>query len=500
LFGLTAIGGVGDKIVESIIDERKKRGNFTSLYNLIRRMPTLNKAVIVSLARGGAMDNLPGSRKAIEEAAEEAVKENKRQIKGKQKAFANEIKDYLIDNPRPGDQINPSGKSKGKRKLTTIEKRAIEGGSLKAMDIDRKINYNDIYLETEAAVFKEALRSAKADIRAELKENPRQSVVAGVADEDNTTDEKTLIEQEGAIIVSKQNEQLKSFSEDITKQIVDALQEVSKRRAAQQGFALAMTEEADPTLSEQEWDEITRLNYERGKLGTYVTGHPLEADKVAWAHYVSKGLGNINDQLISEKIRVVGALVDKKAIPTRKGDVMYKVVLEDLTGSREITIFPATVEGGIEEMLEVGAVVAFEARVEEDRFARSKKEEANSEQDGDSEQQLASDPAEEDEIPVQLIASRVYRWNPDRVRIPEKNGNNSLPNSNNKNNKINENGFIDLEITELTAEKIQLVKEISKKYPGKTAVRLLLPGKKPALTQLKVEASEELLTSFANLK
>jgi DNA polymerase-3 subunit alpha len=500
LFGLTAIGGVGDKVVESIIQERKKRGNFTSLYNLIRRMPSLNKAVIISLARGGAMDNLPGSRKAIEENAEKAVQRNKKQIKAKEKAFANSIKEYLIDNPRSSDEVNPGGKNKGKRKLTNIEKRAIEGGCLKAMNLDEQATYDDIYQETEAAVLKEALRAAKADIRTALKENPREVVIAGVADEDNTTDEKTLIEQEGAAIVEKQNKELVDFSEDITKQIVHALQEVSKQQAAQQGFAIAMTEEADPTLSEEEWDEITRLNYERSKLGTYVTGHPLEADKVAWAHYVSKGLGNIDDQLIGERIRVVGALVDKKPIPTRKGDVMYKVVLEDLTGSREVTIFPATVEGGIEEMLEVGQVVAFEARVEEDRFARNKKEEVQNEEEGDEQQAVLADSAEEEAIPVQLIASRVYRWNPDRVKIPEQNNKNKSFKNDTSSQSDKSNEYIDLEIDELTADKIQLVKEISQKYPGETSVRLLLPGKKPALTQLKVEATKELLTSFAKLK
>ncbi len=58
--GLAAVKGVGEGAVQSIIDERKKNGKFTSIYDLAERLnyQVINKKNIENLALAGAFDNI----------------------------------------------------------------------------------------------------------------------------------------------------------------------------------------------------------------------------------------------------------------------------------------------------------------------------------------------------------------------------------------------------------------------------------------------------------
>ncbi len=65
LYGLASIKGVGWPVVESIVAEREANGPFLSLKSFIERMSgrDLNRRVIESLIKSGALDCLPGTRK-----------------------------------------------------------------------------------------------------------------------------------------------------------------------------------------------------------------------------------------------------------------------------------------------------------------------------------------------------------------------------------------------------------------------------------------------------
>lgn len=67
-FGLSAIKGVGESSVQQIIIERETHGKFTSLEDFARRVPTkiLNKKLIESLAKSGALDSLGERRMVLE--------------------------------------------------------------------------------------------------------------------------------------------------------------------------------------------------------------------------------------------------------------------------------------------------------------------------------------------------------------------------------------------------------------------------------------------------
>ncbi len=64
-YALTAIKGVGFAVIESIVAERKERGAFTNLNDFITRMADkdVNKRVIESFIKAGALDSLNGTRK-----------------------------------------------------------------------------------------------------------------------------------------------------------------------------------------------------------------------------------------------------------------------------------------------------------------------------------------------------------------------------------------------------------------------------------------------------
>ena len=64
-YALTAVKGVGRPIIESIVEERKVRGDYTTLEDFISRNVEhdINKRVIESFIKAGALDSLGGTRK-----------------------------------------------------------------------------------------------------------------------------------------------------------------------------------------------------------------------------------------------------------------------------------------------------------------------------------------------------------------------------------------------------------------------------------------------------
>lgn len=67
-FGLSAVKGVGESSVQQVIDERTATGKFTSIEDFARRIPTkiLNKKLLESLAKAGALDSLGERRKLLD--------------------------------------------------------------------------------------------------------------------------------------------------------------------------------------------------------------------------------------------------------------------------------------------------------------------------------------------------------------------------------------------------------------------------------------------------
>lgn len=66
-FGLKAVKGVGENVINSIVESRKKSGTFKSLYDFCKRINSsvLNKKAIESLIKAGAFDSINKNRKQL---------------------------------------------------------------------------------------------------------------------------------------------------------------------------------------------------------------------------------------------------------------------------------------------------------------------------------------------------------------------------------------------------------------------------------------------------
>jgi len=75
-YGLNAIKNVGTKALENIIENRETKGNFKSIFELCSRVDqrTVNKKVLESLVKAGAMDSLEGNRTQKFAAIDSAIK------------------------------------------------------------------------------------------------------------------------------------------------------------------------------------------------------------------------------------------------------------------------------------------------------------------------------------------------------------------------------------------------------------------------------------------
>ncbi len=71
-FAMSAVKNVGREVVRQIVEERQAQGNYTSLKDLCQRLP-LNKKMLESLARCGALDSLGLNRATLLAGMDEAL-------------------------------------------------------------------------------------------------------------------------------------------------------------------------------------------------------------------------------------------------------------------------------------------------------------------------------------------------------------------------------------------------------------------------------------------
>jgi DNA polymerase-3 subunit alpha len=79
-FGLGAVKNLGQSAVEAIVQARAEGGDFRSLYQFCERVDTgaLNKRMLESLIRAGAMDSMPGTRSQKMAALDSAIESGQR--------------------------------------------------------------------------------------------------------------------------------------------------------------------------------------------------------------------------------------------------------------------------------------------------------------------------------------------------------------------------------------------------------------------------------------
>ncbi|HAH45138.1 MAG TPA: DNA polymerase III subunit alpha, partial [Planctomycetaceae bacterium] len=98
-FGMGAIKGVGEQVLEAVVKEREENGPFTSLYNLCERVDpkTLNKSTLEILIKAGALNSLGGNQAqlmlTVERAVQSALNIHRDRARGQKSLFGDEPTD-----------------------------------------------------------------------------------------------------------------------------------------------------------------------------------------------------------------------------------------------------------------------------------------------------------------------------------------------------------------------------------------------------------------------
>ncbi len=107
-FGLSAIKGVGRSVVEDIVEERERNGEYKDFQEFIDRMPrSANRKVVENLIKAGAFDSMPGNRRqklrVLDKLIDDAQERKKNGLQGQMSLFDLEDddkkKEYRIDFP-----------------------------------------------------------------------------------------------------------------------------------------------------------------------------------------------------------------------------------------------------------------------------------------------------------------------------------------------------------------------------------------------------------------
>lgn len=89
-----------------------------------------------------------------------------------------------------------------------------------------------------------------------------------------------------------------------------------------------------------EWSEAERLRREKESLGFYVTGHPLKRDRRILRLLGTPTLAEVPTLRDGSEVTLGGIVAGVKTRPTKRGDLMALVVLEDQDGRVRVTAFP----------------------------------------------------------------------------------------------------------------------------------------------------------------
>jgi DNA polymerase-3 subunit alpha len=125
----------------------------------------------------------------------------------------------------------------------------------------------------------------------------------------------------------------------------------------------AVAVSAPPLPDVPEWTSRERSAREKEILGFYFSEHPLQQLRADLEKVATHGIGTALDLGDGAEVRVVGIVGEIKQITTKAGKLMAMVVLEDLTGRVECTVFPEAFEAA-RAALVTDAIVVASGRVE----------------------------------------------------------------------------------------------------------------------------------------
>lgn len=127
---------------------------------------------------------------------------------------------------------------------------------------------------------------------------------------------------------------------------LESAQRIQKERAAGQASLFDILKE-EPLVELEEvedWPEHKLLAYEKEMLGLYITGHPLARHEQELRQYVTASTSQLSSISAGEEVSIGGIITRVRSVPTRKGEKMAFVGLEDWEGTVEAVLFPKVYE------------------------------------------------------------------------------------------------------------------------------------------------------------
>ncbi len=169
----------------------------------------------------------------------------------------------------------------------------------------------------------------RVDLR-QLNRRALESMIkAGVLDD--LGERAALLEGLGGALGMAQTEQRARQAGQLS--LLDQFADAADSAAAGMSFVLPETAPAE---------RKQRLGWEKELLGLYVSEHPLASIAQSLDAAVSHPLGDLSEELAGQTVRIAGAVAAVRQIPTRKGDIMAAVQVEDLASTIEVVVFPRT--------------------------------------------------------------------------------------------------------------------------------------------------------------
>ena len=145
-----------------------------------------------------------------------------------------------------------------------------------------------------------------------------------------------------AIMDSRTDEPYVSVYDFMRRTSPDVLNKATLEHLFNSGaFDELVPEQGDRPISRDDKMEI--LDAERDELGLYITEHPLVGVWHTIESNVSTSIDGLEDCSDGETVTVGGILAKVTSKTTRKGDKMFVLTLEDMTGNVEVLVFPRAV-------------------------------------------------------------------------------------------------------------------------------------------------------------
>lgn len=153
----------------------------------------------------------------------------------------------------------------------------------------------------------------------------------------------------------------------------DAITYVQKRKEATAFGQISLfdeeTEAAMETFSMREvpdWNLPEKLEMEKGLLGFYISGHPLDAFSQAIAQRVTVNTAKLEQVPFGRPVNIIAMVTGIRPFTTQKGSVMGFLQLTDKNATFDATLFPKTYEQ-YRDILKVDGIYGFVGKFDNSR-------------------------------------------------------------------------------------------------------------------------------------